>query len=631
MTDQALLARRYINETNLPIFLTGKAGTGKTTFLRQIVEESYKKVVVAAPTGIAAVNAGGVTLHSLFQLPFGCFLPENSHRIPFSSENINTPQSVLKKLKLSSQKRELINEIELLIIDEVSMLRADLLDLIDLILRTVRKNQTPFGGLQILFIGDLLQLPPVVKKWEWDYLSAFYNQIFFFESRVLSNTNLVYLEFEKVYRQVDIKFINLLNKFRENKVTDEDINLLNKLKTDNPIKLSDDGYIYITTHNSKADKINSEKLKNIGSKEWVYSAKTIGEFSEHLFPNEEQLILKEDARVMFIKNDTSQEKQFFNGKIGIIKSLSNDSITVLCDDEEIIVTKYKWENKRFIHDAESGDIEEELLGYFEQYPLKLAWAVTVHKSQGLTFEKALLDLSDAFAPGQIYVALSRLKSLNGLALTSSIPQREFKLDPALNSFISLKNTQNPHDLLSIGKQRYFENYLHNAFDFKGILTTIRDLINKFGEIKKTSHKLLVLEELSVIVTLISELQLVSEKFSNQIRRIIHSNQDFEIALKERSEQANIYFSENFMKPMKVLEELIDTASTKKVSIKTIRKLKNLYAHLANKKKLFYSAKYLLSAIDQKEPITKESMNEKLPEKDRLPENLKRKYPQRRFH
>ncbi len=421
----ALLASKFINSTNCPVFLTGKAGTGKTTFLKEVVGTSHKNVMVAAPTGVAAINAGGVTLHSLFQLPFGSFVPVNNppgeYEITFE---LNTPKSLLRGHQMNSQRRKLLQELELLIIDEVSMLRADLLDAIDTVLRHIRRQKNlPFGGVQMLFIGDLLQLPPVIREDEARFLSRYYPSLYFFDAKALQYEKLLHIELEKIYRQTDEKFISILNRIRENNLLESDLAFLNEHYHPLFKPAFDDGYIYLTTHNRRADEMNSNALKMLKGKLFSFDARVEDDFTDNLFPVEFTLQLKQDAQVMFIKNDYSGEQLYFNGKIGFVSVISDDEIVVSFKDgsPDATVERYTWENKRFFLNNETGEIEEKIIGKFIHYPIKLAWAITIHKSQGLTFKKAIIDVAGAFAPGQIYVALSRLESLDGLLLSSPLP------------------------------------------------------------------------------------------------------------------------------------------------------------------------------------------------------------------
>ena len=400
MNQLLSIAEKYISQTNQHVFLTGKAGTGKTTFLRKLVKETHKKVVVVAPTGIAAINAGGVTIHSFFQLPFGTFVPDTSASASADQVRVITRNELSRNFKLGGVKQQLMKELELLVVDEVSMLRADVLDAIDFVLRFVRRKRAiPFGGVQVLFIGDLLQLPPVVRGAEHNILSQYYQSPFFFDAQVLQDQKPIYIELQEVYRQQDQDFIGLLNRFRNNKVLETDLHLLEGYYQPDFKPQEKDGYIILTTHNAKADRMNEEKLKELSGNAVKFLAKIEGDFPTNGMPHPEQLELKEGAQVIFVKNDSSGKGRFFNGKIAYVKSLSSQSLTVDFNDgtPPMLVDKYVWENVKYSLNQNTGEIEEDVVGTFEQYPVKLAWAITVHKSQGLTFEKAILDLEGAFA------------------------------------------------------------------------------------------------------------------------------------------------------------------------------------------------------------------------------------------
>ena len=405
------LAYRFITETNESVFLTGKAGTGKTTFLKYLVEHSSKNMVVAAPTGVAAINAGGVTLHSLFQLPFHPFLPTENNR-----------QELLSKIRYQKQRIQLLRTIELLVIDEISMVRCDVLDAIDTILKSLRRNHSsPFGGVQILFIGDLYQLPPVVTRNEWDeVLNNYYESPFFFASNAVKEQMPLLIELNKIYRQKEESFVSLLNKVRNNLLEKEDYDALNLRFIPDFHATNADKYITITSHNNQADSINLSKRNNLDTPSFVYKAKIEDEFPENLYPAEAELILKKDMQVMFIKNDTVTKK-YYNGKIGIVSSLSHDKITINCDGVDIEVFEETWENTRYTLNQSDEKLEQKVLGSFTQYPLRMAWAITIHKSQGLTFDKVMIDAASSFSSGQVYVALSRCTSLEGIVLLSKIP------------------------------------------------------------------------------------------------------------------------------------------------------------------------------------------------------------------
>lgn len=465
----AEFTERFINQTNQSVFLTGKAGTGKTTLLKKIISSTHKNAVIVAPTGIAALNAGGVTIHSFFQLPFAGFIPEFGAVPQFSQYvKLETKNTLMRHFSMNKQRQAIIRNLELLIIDEVSMLRADLLDAIDWTLRNVRRIHEPFGGVQVLFIGDLLQLPPVVKPEEWSILRQYYQGMFFFNAHVLQEERPLYIELSTIYRQQDEDFIEVLNHLRENKITSEDVEILNQFV--NPVfdALKEDGYITLTTHNAKADSMNAKALTSLTAKSFKYEAEVTGDFPPHLYPLEAELELKVGAQVMFIKNDISFEKNFYNGKMGRIDALNSKEISVYFPEEKrsILVEKYEWNNIKYSLDDKTGEIKEDILGTFVHYPLKLAWAITVHKSQGLTFDKAVLDVSDVFAPGQAYVALSRLRSLQGLVLLSPMKMNGLSNDLQVVSYAENKAQEEklPH-YLEKGTQKFLLDSLSRAFDW----------------------------------------------------------------------------------------------------------------------------------------------------------------------
>lgn len=421
-------AAEFVKHTDELIYLTGKAGTGKTTFLKYIKNNTKKETVILAPTGVAAINAGGVTINSFFQIPFGPFLP-NDYRLRVSSLGSGNSETIFSNFKYKEEKKKIIESMELLIIDEISMVRADTLDVIDKLLRVFRKiNHLPFGGVQVILIGDTFQLPPIVDKDQGAILSQFYKTPFFFSAKVIEDNTPVYIELKKIYRQKEQEFIDLLNKVRVNKVDQSDLQLLNA-KVNSNINSDNHDYIILETHNKNVYDTNSNKLKQLTTPLFTYNAKITGVFSSKTMPTDQFLDLKVGAQIMFVKNDTGVLKKYYNGKIGKIKSLDDDEIIVAFDDDsEVIVDKIEWENIQYSYNKESKRIEVKVIGTFEQFPLRLAWAITVHKSQGLTFEKVIANLSNAFAPGQVYVALSRCTSLSGLVLKSHIGRHTIKTD-----------------------------------------------------------------------------------------------------------------------------------------------------------------------------------------------------------
>jgi len=544
MSEEAkYLASKFINNTNQHIFLTGKAGTGKTTFLREIVKQTHKKTVIAAPTGIAAINAQGVTLHSLFQLPFGMYVPDTAYVPNSSTINITTPNSLLSKMQMNNTKRQLLREVELLIIDEVSMLRSDLLDAIDQTLRSIRRNRNSFGGVQVLFIGDLLQLPPVVNDREWNILQMYYKSIFFFDAQVLRSNPPVFIEFNKVYRQSNAEFLEILNNLRNNKLTNADIERLNMHYLPEDKRQDKEGYIYLTTHNAKADNLNNKELNKIDNAVFVYTAEITGDFSEYSYPVEKDLRLKEGAQVMFIKNDPTGEQKFYNGKIGFVKYLSEGCIKIGFQDgtEPVSVEKYVWENKRYELNKETNEIEEKILGTFEHYPLKTAWAITVHKSQGLTFDKAILDLSDVFAPGQMYVALSRLRSLEGLLLANTIKLKTFTIDGSIDKFYSTKKSEEElEEKYNEANRAFISSYITSSFDYGSVLYQVYSHEKSYEKAGSKAAKAPYVDWAKQLTVKIRDIKETADKFIYQIERSNRQNLDYAFLL-ERIQAAQSYF------------------------------------------------------------------------------------------
>ncbi|WP_316822139.1 helix-turn-helix domain-containing protein [Pedobacter gandavensis] len=550
MSEQnpAELAAKFVNYTSKHIFLTGKAGTGKTTFLRNLIELTHKKAVIAAPTGIAAINAAGVTIHSLFQLPFGTYLPkapaaDGDHY----NQQYNTPKSIVRHLNMTSSKRKVLIDMELLIIDEVSMLRADLLDAIDMVLRYIRRNNTAsFGGVQVLFIGDLHQLPPVVKSSEWNLMGQFYNSAYFFDALALQNNPPIYIELEKIYRQADQVFINLLNNLRNNEVTAQDVALLDKYYKADFKPAVNEKYITLTTHNNKADALNKERLEELKSSSYLYTAKIENDFSEYAYPAEHILELKRGAQVMFIKNDPTGEQRFFNGKIAVVTELRTDLIEVQAEgtNEKIILEKYTWKNIKYTTDKVTGEIEEELAGTFTQYPLKLAWAITVHKSQGLTFDKAIIDIGSAFAPGQIYVALSRLRSLEGLILTSKISGSGIRQDQNVSFFSKTKENQLSLDQQIVTERDAFlRTYLLQCFDLTPLDNYVYEHVHSYTKDINKSAKQKHVKWAGQLLKDLSEVKANANKFLAQIQRMYAvDTPEGRTALLERTIAAENYFN-----------------------------------------------------------------------------------------
>lgn len=447
-------AWEFVEKTGKSVFLTGKAGTGKTTFLKRVVEESKKRVVVVAPTGIAAINAGGVTIHSFFQLPLHPFIPG---------------MKIESKFAFSKEKRSIIKTIDILIIDEISMVRSDLLDAIDSVLRRFRNRHKPFGGVQLLMIGDLQQLSPVVTDEDVQFLSQYYPSPYFFGSHALARTDYVTIELKEVYRQQDAVFISMLNAVRGGRPSIEVIRALNSRYCPGFVPPPDEGYIRLTTHNHIADEYNSRQLSLIDDQAHSFEAEVSGNFPESSYPVDFRLELKAGAQVMFVKNDPSSDKRYYNGKIGIVTDFYEEYIMVQCpgEDEKIAVEPLEWENSRYVINEQTQEMESEVIGIFRQYPLRLAWAITIHKSQGLTFDKAIIDAASAFASGQVYVALSRCRTLEGMVLATPLRQDAVITDLRVEDYIEGQEAAAVRSLSRLDsiKEEYYKELFGELFDF----------------------------------------------------------------------------------------------------------------------------------------------------------------------
>ncbi|MBC2717064.1 MAG: AAA family ATPase [Desulfobacteraceae bacterium] len=623
----AAMASKFVNSTNRHVFLTGKAGTGKTTFLRDISRLTHKNTIVAAPTGIAAINAEGVTLHSLFQLPFGAFIPSDHYQGEQAPAfQLNTPRSLHQQLKMYASKRNLLKKLELLIIDEVSMVRADLLDAVDAVLRRVRRRQDmPFGGVQVLFIGDLQQLPPVVKEAEWQVLKQYYPTMFFFGAQVLQDRQLLYIELEKIYRQTDKEFIGVLNHLRDNQMTQQDVDTLNRYYKPGFSPASGDrygdgdGYVYLTTHNYKADRVNKDELQKLPAGEFKYNAEVEGTFDAHVYPVDPVLVLKKKAQVMFIKNDPSGEGQFFNGKIGKVEALNDSGIKVAFSDgaPSVWVEKYTWENKRYTLNKKNNEIEEKKVGAFVHFPIKLAWAITVHKSQGLTFEKAIIDVSQAFAAGQVYVALSRLTSLKGLVLTSPFRLKDMPQDAALQEFAGLKrDTSSLDEQLQSASTTYLCEEVMRAFDFSGLRTEFDYHLHTYTKDAGRSEKQKSLDWAKSIYSDLKPVKQVGDKFLKQLNRILQtvSSKDYQ-HLQERVCAAKNYFEPILNEFSKKIAKHVAELTTQKKGVKQyIRELQDLDLMVYGQLQKIYKSISLIDAFIRDTELTKVSVD-KPPRRD----------------
>jgi GTPase SAR1 family protein len=541
------LAADFIQYTNRSVFLTGKAGTGKTTFLKYIKSHSVKQTAVLAPTGVAAINAGGVTIHSFFQLPFSPFIP-GSKGFKGDNEGVIDKHGLLDRIRLTGDRKKILQQLELLIIDEISMVRCDVLDAIDTVLQHFRNRQNePFGGVQVLLIGDMYQLPPVVKEEEWQLLCPYYSSPYFFDSQVIQLQSPVYIELDKIYRQSDHHFISVLNKVRNNELDEEAYHLLNRQYQPQFRPDKKEGYITLTTHNHKADSINAGELAKLNHRSFTFKASVTGDFNEKSYPADETLQLKVGAQVMFIKNDVEKIRRYFNGKIGIIDKIEEDKIFVLCNGEtvSIEVKKEVWKNIRYSLDKKTQQLEEDEIGSFTQYPLRLAWAITIHKSQGLTFEKAVIDAGTAFAPGQVYVALSRCTSLQGIVLSSQITKASLFSDEHITHFSDSRvPAQLPKELMK-DKYHYQSKVLIDLFDFTQCLKICSDLKRGVEEHLSSFNKE-TLPWIEEIGSHLSGLQEVGKKFQQQLLQLLQQQEvlpEHNGVLQERVKAAARYFNE----------------------------------------------------------------------------------------
>ena len=535
----ALTALEFINYTSQHIYLTGKAGTGKTTFLRSLAEHSAKSFIVIAPTGVAALNAGGVTIHSQFLFPFGAYLPEGS-AFQHPDLKLFDRSSLSRQHPLNAARRKVLQGIDLLVIDEISMVRADLLDAIDQRLRQARRKQQPFGGVQLLMIGDLYQLPPIMADHEWQVLMQFYDSPHFFRARALQKAGFVQVELNKVYRQQDQSFVELLNKIRHNQLTEEDLSLLNnRAGQEFP-----DEAIHLVTHRRQAEAINSNRLKELSSPSFTFKASIRGDFPERTYPMEEELSLKVGAQVMFIRNDT-EEGAYYNGKIAEVIELSKDKIWVSMEDQERFeVSQESWKNARYRINEANQKLEEELLGEFSHFPLRLAWAITVHKSQGLSFDQAVLDLGQAFAPGQAYVALTRLRSFEGLFLQTPLSRSSMIVDEEARVFTESRAEEDLLQQLDTAKKIYRQSYLQDLLNWSSWAYSYQDFWQKNYDklkLKETGFK----PKFEAIEAEIKDLVALAAKFSQQVLYLQQQGKELKIA--ERLERAQEYFKPKLSK------------------------------------------------------------------------------------
>lgn len=558
------LAWEYVAETSQNVFLTGRAGTGKTTFLKRVVEECPKRKIVLAPTGVAAINAGGVTLHSFFQLPFGLFLPEFQH--------LRTGENA-SRFKFQKKKKKIIRSLELMIIDEVSMIRADLMDEIDSLLRRIRHNSLPFGGVQLLMIGDIQQLSPVVKEDEWEIMKRYYPSPYFFDSKVLADSQFRLIELKQIYRQKDSEFIKILGAVRDNRMTDDLLARLNSRYI--PDYVAPEGCITLCTHNSTAKSINDSRLKEIDAPEYKFSAFVSGNFPENMYPQDTELVLKKGAQVMFTKNDPSPDKEYVNGTLGVVSYIDDENIAVKLDGgEEIAVEPLSWENIKYDINEETKEIVSDIDGLFTQYPLKTAWAITIHKSQGLTFENAVIDARNSFSHGQVYVALSRCRSLEGLVLKEKLNRHSIIKDYRVEDFNNLvtKSLPTAKDLEN-DKKSYFLEVLKSLFNLDQLKIIYLTFL-KFAKstISEVYPKALSLWE-STADTFISEMYQVGIRFNRTLDKLAGDDYRTSSHLQERVVKASDYFSS---KAVELLIPLVKASSSFDFDDKLKKKLYKQY-------------------------------------------------------
>ena len=583
------LAQDFALFTNRCIFLTGKAGTGKTTFLHNLKKATKKQIAIVAPTGVAAINAGGTTMHSFFQLPFNPFLPTVEGR-----------KNLIEKMKMQGNRRKVLQELELLVIDEISMVRADVLDAVDTILRQIRyRYNEPFGGVQVIFIGDMFQLSPVASDEEWRILSQYYKSPYFFHSQAILQNQPVYIELDKIFRQTNLSFISLLNEVRNNCLSSEGLTLLQSRYNPLFVPPRNDTYITLTTHNYKADQINAEELTKISGKTHKFEAKIEGEYPDKSYPTEKILELKVGAKVMFLRNDTETPRRFFNGKIGVIEKMNDDYITIKCpnDDDSIELGLAEWENIRYTTNPTTKQIEENQLGKFIQFPLRLAWAITIHKSQGLTFDKAVIDAGAAFASGQVYVALSRCRSLEGLVLLSKINPNSIQND---RQIVEHERNKLPMEALEShldeSRNLYRNFILMQLFDFKNVIGQTSRLIKETTDVKSSFNEE-TFPFLNDILLQTQSLQEVGAKFQVQLQNILSQRPIQEEHLQSRITAAADFFAPKLYNLVETLRQSPATTDSKQNASEYNDFIRMIFSNVAQKSFLLKGLKLNFTVED----------------------------------
>jgi uncharacterized protein YpbB len=587
------IAEQFALQTNKHFFLTGKAGTGKTTLLRNIAAKTSKNYVIVAPTGVAAINAGGVTIHSMFHLPISSFIPTGD----YVDMNLATNRKLLAThMKFRKEKLRVIHEMELLIIDEISMVRCDILDAIDFALQTVRRKRQPFGGVQVMAIGDMHQLPPVVKNEEWELLKKYYASPYFFSSLVWQNVNAAHIELKQIFRQSDEKFLSILNNIRHQQMDEYDYEKL-KERYQPDFKPTEEGYILLSTHNNTANSVNEAELRKLPGRTHMFEAIVKDDFPPNLFPCEQVLQLKEGAQVMFIKNDVEDGK-YFNGKLAVIKKIEDDKIIVTFNDskEDFQLRRETWENISYSVEAGTEKIQKHELGTFSQYPLRLAWAITIHKSQGLTFDKVIIDAGQSFAAGQVYVALSRCRTLEGIVLHSLITPRSLHGDERITTFTDAHQSL-PELKVILKEERaaYAHHLLRQLFSF----AKLEPLLMEWKELlleKNIPESDVAMKIYESIATGLNNIINTSHKFDSQLDKLLSDFQYDEknyAALKERCAKAIEYFTENIFKQLitPLHTHIIHMAYKAKVK-KYIQQLQIIEKMLWNKVEQLYQSKFI---------------------------------------